>query len=439
MKKDQNKNLPIDATDRVASGGLLSRRLFLNSAVATTAALATTRAAYGQEIVGEGQEDWTLYPGSDALEYGERSRFEAERVKKFVPPITEANQAFYDLRTTNASSLTPHQHLMGTITPSGLHFSVTHHGVPDIDPDKHAVVIHGMVKNPLKFDINALENYPTITREYFLECSGNSGVLWGETARDVQLDRMHGLVSGSQWTGIKLSTLLDECGVSPDAKWIIAEGADSGSLSRSIPIDKALKDSMIAIAQNGERLMPQQGYPMRLFNPGFEGNTSIKWLRSLYVSDKPVMSRFETSRYTDRMPDGKALQFSLEIDVKSMITRPSNAMSLPKHGLYEVTGLAWSGRGKIAKVEVSVDGGKTWAEAALEGPVHSIMLTRFRIPWMWDGGSAILQSRATDEFGRVQPAREKLIAARGRRPSYHFHGIQSWGVDTEGKIKHVYA
>ncbi|MBT5075014.1 MAG: sulfite dehydrogenase [Kordiimonadaceae bacterium] len=439
MKKDQDKNLPIDTTDRVASGGLLSRRLFLNSAVATTVALATTRAAYGQDVVGEGQEDWTLYPGSDALEYGERSRFEVERVKKFKPQVTDASQDYWDLRTTNATTRTPHQHLMGTITPSGLHFSVTHHGIPDIDPDQHAVVIHGMVKNPLKFDINALENYPTITREYFLECSGNSGALWGENARDIQLDRMHGLVSGSQWTGIPLSTLLDECGISSDAKWIIAEGADSGSLSRSIPIDKALKDSMIAIAQNGERIMPNQGYPMRLFNPGFEGNTSIKWLRSLYVTDKPVMSRFETSRYTDRMPDGKALQFSLEIDVKSMITRPSNAMSLPKHGLYEITGLAWSGRGKVAKVEVSVDGGTTWAEAALEGPIHSIMLTRFRIPWMWDGRSAILQSRATDEFGRVQPVREKLIEARGRRPSYHFHGIQSWGVEPDGKIKHVYA
>ncbi len=435
----KNKNLPIDATEHVASGGLLNRRLFLNTAIATTAALATTRAAYGQEVVGEGQEDWTLYPGSDALEYGERSRFEVERVKKFVPKVTEANEDYYALRTTNANSLTPHQHLTGTITPGGLHFSVTHHGIPDIDPDQHAVVIHGMVKQPIKLDINALENCPTVTREHFIECSGNSGALWSETARNITLDRSHGLVSGSQWTGVLLSTLLDECGVSPGAKWIVAEGADSGSLSRSIPFEKAMKDCMIAIAQNGERLMPNQGYPFRLLNPGYEGNTSIKWLRSIYVTDRPVMSRFETSRYTDRMPDGKSLQFSLEIDVKSMITRPSNAMSLPKHGVYEITGLAWSGRGKVSRVEVSVDGGTTWADAALEGPVHDIMLTRFRIPWMWDGGTAILQSRATDEFGRVQPTRTEMIARRGRNASYHFHAIHSWGVATNGEITHVYA
>ncbi|MDG1438219.1 MAG: sulfite dehydrogenase, partial [Emcibacteraceae bacterium] len=439
MKNNDNKNLPIDATDHVASGGLLSRRLFLNTAIATTAAFATTRAAYGQEIIGEGQEGWTLYPGSDALEYGERSRFEVDRVKKRVSKITENNEDYYALRTTNANSRTPHQHLTGTITPGGLHFSVTHHGIPDIDPDQHAMVIHGMVKQPIKLDINALENCPTVTREHFIECSGNSGALWGETARNITLDSSHGLVSGSQWTGVLLSTLLDECGVSPDAKWIVAEGADSGSLSRSIPIEKAMKDSMIAIAQNGERLMPNQGYPFRLLNAGLEGNTSIKWLRSIYVTDRPVMSRFETSRYTDRMPDGKSLQFSLEIDVKSMITRPSNAMSLPKHGLYEITGLAWSGRGKVAKVEVSVDGGNTWADAALEGPVHDIMLTRFRIPWMWDGGPAILQSRATDEFGRVQPTRTEMIARRGRNANYHFHAIHSWGVATNGEITHVYA
>ncbi|MBT5075015.1 MAG: sulfite dehydrogenase [Kordiimonadaceae bacterium] len=438
MHNNKGKNLQIDATDHVAPGGLLSRRLFLNSALATTAALATTRAAYGQEdMVGEGQEDWTLYPGSDALEYGERSRFEVDRVRRTAGPGYQ-NEEFASLRTIVHRARTPHQDLMGTITPSGLHFELTHHGIPDIDPEQHAVVIHGMVKQPLKYNIEALENYPTITREHFLECSGNSLALWSEKPQEWNLQRMHGLLSGSQWTGVPLSTLLDECGVSPDAKWIIAEGADSGSLSRSIPIDKALKDSMIAIYQNGERIRPGQGYPMRLFNPGYEGNTSVKWIRSLHVTDRPAMSRFETSTYTDKMPDGKALQFTLEIDVKSMITRPSNAMSLKKHGLYEITGLAWSGKGKIDRVEVSVDGGKTWAEAALEGPIQSIMLTRFRIPWLWQGEPAILQSRAIDEFGRVQPSRSELVEARGTKGTYHYHGYQSWGVGTNGKISNVY-
>ena len=435
MKKNNN-SLGIDTIDRVTKGGLLNRRLFLSSAIATTAALATTRAAYGEDIVGEGQDDWTLYPGSDALEYSNRSRFEVDSVKRLIP---NDSQEFLDLRLTKYVARTPLDHLMGTITPNGLHFERSHQGIPDIDPDQHFLVIHGMVKNPLKYDINALENYPTVSRNHYMECSGNSAVLWEETPTDQSLQAIHGLLSGSEWTGVLLSTLLDECGVSPDAKWLIAEGADNGMMTRSIPLDKALDDTMIAIRQNGERIRPSQGYPMRLFTPGFEGNTSVKWLRSLYVSDRPVMSVQETAKYTDMMPDDKALQFTLEQDVKSIITRPSNAMSLKKKGIYEITGLAWSGKGKIARVEVSVDGGITWAETALEGPIHTKMLTRFRIPWMWDGGPAILQSRAIDEFGRIQPSRKELIDARGRNAIYHFHAIHSWGVATNGEIKHVYA
>jgi sulfane dehydrogenase subunit SoxC len=433
VKSNNEKTLIVDATDQAAGNGLMNRRFFLNSALATTATLATGKAAFAQEAVGEGQEDWTLYPGSDALEYGELSRFEAGRVKKLVGGLAGG-------RTATSAGRTPLHQLMGTITPSGLHFEVTHHGIPDINPDQHQLVMHGMVKQPLKWGIENLENYPTITREYFMECSGNGRLLYYEPlSPKMTLDATHGLVSGSQWTGVKLSTLLDECGLEDGAKWIIAEGADSGSLSRSIPIDKALDDTMIAIYQNGERIRPGQGYPMRLLNPGFEGNTSVKWLRSLYVTDRPVMSRFETSKYTDKMPDGKAMQFSLELDVKSVITRPTNALSLQKHGLYEITGLAWSGRGKIARVEVSADGGKTWADAVLEGPIHSKMMTRFRIPWMWNGDPAVLQSRAIDEAGRVQPSREQLFKGRGRQAYYHYHAIHSWAVETDGTINHVYA
>ncbi|MEZ5756748.1 MAG: sulfite dehydrogenase [Emcibacteraceae bacterium] len=430
------KSIVIDAADHVAKGGVLNRRLFLNSALATTAALATARAAYGQEAVGEGQDDWTLIPGSSAELYGNRSRFEEDRVKRRLTPMTDE---FYNLRLTKYTARTPLDHMLGTITPNGLHFERTHQGIPDIDPDQHFLVIHGMVKNPLKFDINALENYPTVARQYFLECSGNSGTLWSETPTNESLQAIHGLLSGAEWTGVLLSTLLDECGVSKDAKWIIAEGADNGMMTRSIPIDKALDDTMIAIRQNGERIRPSQGYPMRLFNPGFEGNTSVKWLRSIYVTDRPVMSIQETVKYTDMMPDNMSLQFTLEQDVKSIITRPSNSMSLKQKGLYEVSGLAWSGKGRISRVEVSADGGKTWGDAMLQDPILPKMLTRFRIPWQWDGGPAILQSRAYDEFGRIQPTRNQLITARGRKPTYHFHAIQSWGVASSGEIKNVYA
>lgn len=417
---------------RAAGNGLLDRRLVLRT-LAFGAAGAAASPAFGQSVR-EGQPDWMLTPGATTDAYGTRSRFEVARTKRFtVPP------GGWGSTGRSIAAFTPHHLTHGTITPSGLHFEVNHHGIPDIDPDRHELVIHGMVARPLKFTLDQLVNYPTETRCHFLECSGNSGRLWGDEPAQATLDLTHGLLSGSEWTGVPLAILLDEAGIEPDARWIIAEGGDSGSMSRSVPLDAVMQDSMIALYQNGERLRPGQGYPMRLLNPGQEGNTNVKWLRSIKVTDRPAMTRFETSTYTDLMPDGKALQFTLAMEVKSVITRPSNADALPRPGIYEVTGIAWSGTGKVTRVDVSADGGKTWAEAALQEPVQSKMLTRFRIPWEWDGGPAILQSRAVDETGRVQPTRTELIAARGNKGRYHFNGIHSWGIGDDGSIEHVYA
>ena len=417
---------------RVAGNGLLDRRLFMQSL-----ALGTAGAASGLALarpVREGQPEWMLAPGATTDEYGTRSRFEVERTKRFtVPP------GGWGSTGRSIAAFTPHHLTHGTITPSGLHFEVNHHGIPDIDPDRHELVIHGRVKRPIKLTVAALANYPTETRCHFLECSGNSGRLWADEPTPATLDITHGLLSGSEWTGVPLSILLDEAGADPDATWIVAEGGDSGSMSRSVPMDAVMHDSMIALYQNGERLRPGQGYPMRLLNPGQEGNTNVKWVRSIHVTDRPAMTRFETSTYTDLMPDGKALQLSLAMEVKSVITRPSNADALPIKGVYEVTGIAWSGHGRITRVEVSADGGKSWADAALQEPVQSKMLTRFRIPWQWDGGPAVLQSRAVDETGRVQPTRTELIAARGNKGRYHFNGIHSWGIGDDGSVEHVYA
>ena len=422
---------PVDVA-YVAGNGLMDRRLFMRTLALGAAGTATGIAS--AQSVSEGQPEWMLVPGATTEDYGQPSHFELERTKRWtVPPAGQAATG------RSIAAFTPHHLMHGTLTPGGLHFEVNHHGIPDIDPDRHEIIIHGLVRQPIKLSLDAIANYPTETHQYFIECSGNSGALWAPEPSGAQLDRTHGLLSGSEWTGVPLSILLDEAGVQPNAKWVIAEGGDSGSLSRSIPLDKAMDDSLIVLYQNGERLRPGQGYPMRLFNPGFEGNTSIKWVRAIYVSDKPAMTRFETSTYTDLMPDGKALQFSLGMDVKSVITRPSNANTLPKKGIYEVTGLAWTGNGKISRVEVSADGGKTWGEAALQDPVLPKMLTRFRIPWEWQGGPAVLQSRATDEAGRVQPTRTDLMAARGNKGRYHFNGIHSWGVGEDGGIKHVYA
>src|SRR5204862_725165 len=348
---------------------------------------------------------WMKSPGAGFNEYGVPSKHESKVTRTLIrsQPGT----------TGSGAARTPLEALDGTLTPSGLHFERSHSGVPDIDPDKHRLLIHGMVKRPLIFTIDALLRYPMISRIHFLECSGNSQFLYQPTPPNLSAGQTHGLVSCSEWTGVPLRLLLEEAGVERGAPWILAEGADAAAMSRSIPMAKAMDDAMLALFQNGERLRPENGYPVRLFLPGWEGNMSVKWLRRLKVVPAPIMTKDETSRYTDLQADGKALMFTYPMEVKSLITHPSHGMTLAGAGLYQLSGIAWSGRGKIGKVEVSADGGQTWAEAALSAPVLAYALTRFRIPWKWNGAPAVLKSRATDETGRVQPTRDALIAQHG--------------------------
>ena len=359
--------------------------------------------------------------------YGSRSQFESE-VRWFNP--------------TKTASFTPMQSGYGIITPSGLHYERHHGGIPNIDPAKHRLVIHGQVDRPIKYSLADLKRFPTVSRTYFMECSGTTGrELMRATEPTVQ--RSHGLVSTSEWTGVPLSTLLKQTGLKPGAAWVLAEGADAAVMTRSVPIDKCLSDALIVFAQNGEAIRPEQGYPMRLFLPGWEGNISIKWLRRLEVSDQPFYTREETSKYTDLITKtGKARIFTFTMEAKSVITFPSGTMKLPGPGFYEVTGLAWSGRGKIARVEVSCDGGKTWNLAALQDPVLPICQTRFRFPWVWDGTAVVLQSRATDETGYTQPTHAQVIAERGPLEApgmmYHMNAIQSWGIAADGSVKNVH-
>jgi sulfane dehydrogenase subunit SoxC len=359
--------------------------------------------------------------------YGSRSQFETE--------LRWANP-------TKTASFTPMQNGYGIITPSGLHYERHHAGIPTIDPIKHRLVVHGLVDRPIKYSLADLRRFPTVSRTYFMECSGTTGrELMRATEPTVQ--RTHGLVSTSEWTGVPLSTLLKQTGLKPGAAWVLAEGADAAVMTRSVPIDKCLSDALIVFAQNGEAIRPEQGYPMRLFLPGWEGNISIKWLRRLEVSDQPYYTREETSKYTDLITKtGKARIFTFTMEAKSVITFPSGGMKLPGPGFYEVTGLAWSGRGKIARVEVSSDGGKTWNLAALQDPVQPICQTRFRFPWVWDGTASVLQSRATDETGYTQPTHQQLIAERGPLEApgmmYHMNAIQSWGIATDGSVKNVH-
>jgi sulfane dehydrogenase subunit SoxC len=334
------------------------------------------------------------------------------------------------------SSFTPLADSVGTLTPSSLHYERHHAGIPNIDPARHRLVIHGMVDRPLSLSGADIRRLPSVTRIMVLECGGNSGSEWARTTGpDAQ--RSFGLVSCSEWTGVSLAMLLKEVGVQAGASWVIAEGADACRMERSVPLAKAMDDALIAWGQNGEALRPAQGYPMRLLLPGWEGNTNVKWLRSLKLTDQPYMARDETSKYSDLMPDGKARIFTYRMEAKSVITFPSGGQTLPGPGLYELTGLAWSGGGRIERVEITTDGGKSWVNAQLQEPRLPIAFTRFRLTWRFDGRETLIASRATDETGYIQPTREALIAVRGTNSGYHFNGMKFWKVNPDGTVTNV--
>ncbi|MDA1184016.1 MAG: sulfite dehydrogenase [Acidobacteria bacterium] len=424
----------------VAGNGLLDRRVFLAGGAAFAAAITgytLSEPVAAQQLV---DAPWSTTAGLPIPDYGVPSRFEKLVARTLSNPSGAP-------RTQHAR--TPHQLLTGTFTPNGLHFVISHSGNPDIDPGTHRLVVHGMVKRPLSFTLDALGRYPMQSRMTFIECGGNSAPLFSREPVQGTAQALHGLGSCAEWTGVMLSTLLEEAGVDPAATWLVAEGADSLAVSRSVPIAKAMDDAMIALYQNGERLRPGNGYPMRLLLPGWEGNMNVKWLRRIKLVDMPAMSYYESRTYAPILPNGKAYQFYFLQEIKSFITHPSPGLSLTGPGVYEISGIAYSGNGRIAKVMVTADGGTSWAQAALQEPVHPKAFTRFRVPWRWDGTPAVLQSRAWDEAGNVQPTRAQIIAQRGETatavtnaaafPSQHYNGPTSWAVGPGGDVTHVYA
>ena len=404
-----------------------TRRSFLTQAAAWSGALAlgaaTTRAGeIGSAATEPPPSDPTKVLGRPVGTYGARSRFE-QALRVPVPTKTKESSA----------SLTPLQHLHGSITPSALHFERHHAGVPDIDPARYRLLVHGLVRRPVVLTLADLERLPAVSRIHMIECSGNGFTEWAApTMPDVQ--GTHGLTSCSEWTGVLLATLLGEVGVEPAGLWVLAEGGDAAAMTRSLPIDKCLTDVLLAYGQNGEALRPEQGYPLRLVVPGWEGNTHVKWLRRLKVVAAAAQTREETAKYTDLLPDGTARQFTFVMEAKSVLTFPSGGQRLPGSGLYELRGLAWSGRGAVRTVEVSTDGGRRWQAAELQAPVLRIAHTRFRLPWRWDGRDALLQSRCTDETGYVQPTLAELATIRGVGSVYHQNAIQSWKVTAGGEV-----
>lgn len=433
---DSSNNKPCGSTvppDDEVKG---RRRFLTRSTVAATslATLGLSESAWAQSKSGStaavtganlppNVPAWTKSLGAPtASPYGVPSKFETTSIRTLYAGLKEPMSAY---------SVTPLQELDGIITPNGLFYERHHAGIPEIDPAQHRLMIHGLVKHPMIFDMDELRQFPSESHIYFLECSGNPSFLppYGKTAAEVT-----GLVSCAQWTGVPLKTLLKHAGLDPKAKWIVAEGADGAGMTRSIPIDKCLDDVLVVYSQNGERLRPEQGYPVRLFVPGFEGNMSIKWLRRIHVTDQPGYTREETAKYTDLMADGRSRKFSFVMECKSIITFPSGTQRLTRKGTHEMRGIAWSGLGKIKGVDVSVDGGNTWYAAKLEEPVLSKALAAFRAPFKWDGRELMIMSRAIDETGYVQPSLDQLISARGKVSFYHNNSVQPWRILATGEV-----
>jgi sulfane dehydrogenase subunit SoxC len=361
--------------------------------------------------------------------YGSPSQFEKNLQRRESPGLTRVSAA--------SVSFAPLQGLFGIITPNGLHFERHHQGWWDIDPARHRLMVMGMVKTPKVYTMDDLMRLPAISRMHFIECGANTGMEWGNVAVPT-VQYTHGMLSCCEYTGVALSTLLDDCGFDRrKGKFVLAEGADGSGMTRTIPMERALDDVMVAWAMNGEMLRPENGYPLRIVAPGLQGVSWVKWLRRIEVGDEPWGTKDETVHYVDLMPDGLLRQYSSIQECKSVITSPSGGQILLDKGFHNVTGLAWSGRGRVKRVDVSVDGGRNWRPARLENPVLPKCLTRFNADWVWNGGPAVLQSRAIDETGYVQPKINQLRAVRGTRSIYHNNAIQSWRVLESGEVGNV--
>jgi len=423
------RNMPV-VSKLAGARNPLGRRAFLRLGAALTGSLALgAKPGHAEPAQASPPADapWSQSIGAGVVDrpYGRPSDAEAGVIRRNVPWLTAG--------TESSVSFSPLQHLHGIITPNGLFFERHHAGRPDIDPDRHRLMIHGLVERPLILAMKDIVRFPSVSRIHFIECPANGGMEW-RAAQMNSLQFNHGMISCAEWTGVRLSTLLEEVGLKKEAQWAMVEGADGAHMNRSLPLGKCLDDCLVVYAQNGEALRPEQGYPLRLVVPGWEGNVSIKWLRRIKLGDKPWYSREETSKYTDLMPDGSSRGFTWLIDAKSVITFPCPEKPLDRPGQHEIRGLAWSGNGKVKRVDVSTDGGVNWQSARLHEPVLSKALTKFTLPWHWDGQPALLESRAIDETGYVQPTITQLRKQRGSNSVYHNNSIQTWQVKPDGSV-----
>lgn len=417
-------------TDKIESRGA-TRRAFLSGGAALGGAALVAGAARADDPAITEMQPWTnqLGEGVDARPYGHPSQYESQVVRRSVPWLTAD--------PVSSVNFTPLHELDGIITPNGLCFERHHGGIAEVDPSKWRLMIHGLVDKPMVFTLEDLKRFPRVNRVHFLECAANSGMEW----RGAQLNGCqftHGMIHNVMYTGVMLKDLLAEAGLKPNGQWLLTEGGDASAMTRSLPIHKALDDCMIAFKMNGEMLRPEQGYPARLVVPGWEGNMWIKWIRRIEVGDQPWHHREETSKYTDLMANGQARRFTWEMDVKSVITSPSPQAPITHgKGRTVITGVAWSGRGTIAEVHVTTDGGKNWHRARIDGPSLDRSIHRFYFDFDWDGQPLLLQSRAIDSAGMIQPTKDQLRKVRGVNSIYHNNGIQTWAVNAQGEAENV--
>ena len=408
----------------------LSRRRFLASTTAGVASALLTTQATADTLADVPPRE----VGADLSGHGERSKF------VHLAMLPEAGPGMRNVDPSNAiNSKTPLGKLVGTITPTDLHYERSHSGNPDLDPAKHRLLVHGMTRKQLVFTVDDLMRMPSITRTVFIECTGNGWENWKKADPNVTVQNTHGLVSTNEWTGVPLRFLIDLVGKDRRSIWMLAEGGDAAGVDRSIPLTEEIMDeAFIAYGQNGEPLRPAHGFPIRLITPGLEGNLHIKWLRRLKFGDQPWMTRWETDRYTQLLASGKAMQFQLRMETNSVITSPSGMMEI-RPGYQRLTGLAWSGHGKISKVEISTDEGRTWKQAHLNHPVLPKAQTRFQMDWVWDGKPTKIVSRSTDEKGNVQPDRKSFIAKMGTNALNHYHAQQTWSIGGDGRVRNALA
>ncbi|MBI2803325.1 MAG: sulfite dehydrogenase [Gammaproteobacteria bacterium] len=423
----------IAASENKLSPQYEERRRLLGGIVGTAAALFGVRATAADKAVQRlAVPPWSKQLGKPVASqpYGLPSHYESNIIRRINPGLT----------TTSESSVafTPLQNLFGIITPNGLHFERNHNGLPEVDPYRHRLVVHGLAKQSKIYTMEDILRFPSVSRVHFLECGANSAMEWAAVAAPT-VQYTHGMLSCAEYTGVPLSTLLDDVGYDAKrAKFILAEGADAAGLTRTLPIEMALDDVLVVYGQNGEMLRPENGYPVRLIVPGVQGVSSVKWLRRIKIGDQPWHTREETIHYTDLMPDGSSRQYTYIQEAKSVITSPSGGQQLmDKGGYYQITGLAWSGRGRIKRVDVSTDGGRNWRPTRLQEPIMPKSLTRFRCDWSWDGAPTLLQSRCIDDTGYVQPTIRQLREVRGTHSIYHNNGIQTWQVTDSGDVRDV--